>query len=217
MLVELGPAAVSRISLSHLPQNPTPCTSPNLLLIFKKPGSPLTSMRGCRVTLQFHQSSRPTENHATETVHRQNQTMLWPKWYSRGLWLRCHYNSMLFLILFFGLCSTHNSPVTGGPWTMSRCIKCKNTSLLLVDSKINTTRSTCDWTQTSFQIKYCITCTGLGFKNKTAQIFYTVHKPDLDKHMTALEEGNMNWRVKGEKSLHRDLSQKNQAIFSELV
>lgn len=60
-------------------------------------------------------------------------------------------------------------------------------------------------------------CTVQGLKNKTAQIFYTVHKPDLGDHMTMLQEGNMNWRVgvKGEKSLSHDLSQKIGAIFRE--
>lgn len=96
------------------------------------------------------------------------------------------YNSILFLILFFGFCPTQNSQVTGGPWTMSRCIKYKNTSLLLVHSKINTTRSTCDWTQSPFQIKYRIMCTVQGLENKSAQTFCTAHKPDLGKHMTTV-------------------------------
>lgn len=88
--------------------------------------------------------SRQTVNYTIEKVHHQNQTLLGSEEYSQGFLLRCHYNSMLFLILFFGFCPTKNSQVTGGPWTMSRCIKSKNTSLLLVYSKINTTRSTCD-------------------------------------------------------------------------
>lgn len=88
--------------------------------------------------------SGQTVNYTIEKVHHQNQTLLGWEEYSQGFLLRCHYNSMLFLILFFGFCPTQNSQVTGGPRTMSRCIKSKNTSLLLVDSKINTTRSTCD-------------------------------------------------------------------------
>lgn len=60
-------------------------------------------------------------------------------------------------------------------------------------------------------------CTVYGLKNKTPRISYTVHEPGLGKHMTTLEEGNMNWRagVKGENSLCRDLSQKTVAIFRE--
>lgn len=43
-------------------------------------------------------------------------------------------------------------------------------------------------------------CTVYGLKNKTPRISYTVHEPGLGKHMTTLEEGNMDRRagVKGE-------------------
>lgn len=59
--------------------------------------------------------SSQTVNHTIEKVHHQNQTLLGSEEYSQGFLLRCHYNSMLFLILFFGFCPTQNSQVTGGP------------------------------------------------------------------------------------------------------
>ena len=95
--------------------------------------------------LQFMGLQRVRHDWVTNThTHRQDQTLLGLEGHSQGFLLRCHNSSMLFLMLFFGFCPTQNSQVTRGSWTMSRCIKCKNTSLLLVDSKINTTRSTCD-------------------------------------------------------------------------